>query len=263
MFSLQYEKVPRYVASFWLWIRYNKVKHFTTVEYSNFLSNIVIDNEMENNSIKELCDYIFKGEKVGKFVTSSKTNINYFTVYKDGVSSIPTEIYHFFKNIEINLIDGIPYFNFEDEKSFNFYKFIKMLPSLNKVIYHSGKGVVKSLIQEALEKKILVDVDQENKININLQEYNGSVGIASKQYFFNESDRNVEVLINSICYIDFYDLYSSGMGILEEEKIISHIKEKILKNDVINKILTAGCEYPEEEYKKTIKRILNRSNNEF
>ena len=231
MNSLKYHniEIPLYITLLHVWIKIKGKNTFNSNEMIKFLED---ETKASNQQIIQILD----GKAPGKFSRSSKTNINYLTIFNNKNNTIPKECFNLLNNADLLYKNKKFFLEFDSEENLNFFIKWKNIFAINKFIYYSDKGPIKTVIAEALQKKFIWEMDTENKTNPHMINISGTVSGATKQYGFYNSFNDLITLINSVNYIDFYDIYDPKIGFLDEESCIMKIENKINQNKIIEEM---------------------------
>ena len=219
-------EIPLYIALLHIWVKNKGINTFSSRDIIQFLEQKLNNNDLE---IIQILD----GKQPGKFSRSSKTNINYLTIFNNTQNIIPIECFDLLNRSNLILQNKIFFLEFNSNEDLNFFLKWKNIFGINKFIYYSDNGPIKKVINEALAKKFIWEMDSENKTNPHMNNMIGTVSKATKQYGFYNLSNDLITLVNSIIYIDFYDIYDKTTGFLDEQSCIINIEHKINQNRII------------------------------
>lgn len=224
------QKVSNYLVVLFLWTKYKNINTFSSQEITNFLE--------ENKNNEDVLN-LLGGKNPNKFNRSSKTNINYITIFDEKNNTIPIECFELLKNIKLHFENKKFYFTFsseEEKKLFN--KWINVW-SINKYIYDSDYGIVKGVIAKAEKLNLIRENNKDNKTKVKIikNEKKGTKSVATKEYTYKEDNGDLITLFSNKYYIDFYDIYNKTLGeFFNEDICVKNILSKITMNEIINKL---------------------------
>lgn len=221
-------KMSRYQAFVYFMASYMERKDFNGEE-----SRMALHEETDTL----LAQYIIGESTPAKFMTSSKTNINYVTILDGDRNYIPDFIYNFFRNKDIVFLDMVPYIVLDSETDVLHYRtWIKMKP-INAMLYDGNKSILNKVISKLLDDGYLRYVDETHRKIYNKSGFvDGKTSIATRQYEFSKTRdlNNLETVFTDKYYITFNDFFDNST-LLSHEKILENLLIKLSKNSIIDK----------------------------
>lgn len=221
-------KMSRYQAFVYFMANYMEKKDFNGEE-----SRMALHEE----SGTLLAQYIIGESTPSKFMTSSKTNINYVTMLEGDRNYIPDFIYKFLKNKEIVFIDMIPHIVLDDDNDVLHYRTWIKMKSINATLYDGKNSILAKIIVELLDKRYIRHIDETHrKIHNKSGFVDGETSIATRQYEFSKTKdlNNLETVFTDKYYITFNDFFDNST-LLSHEKILENLLIKLSKNSIIEK----------------------------
>lgn len=240
--------------------------HFSILiraKYLYFIILIVKDLNLREFNIREAFDKLseinqsdlnYISNKFKEFNQSSKTNINYLTIFNDRLNIIPEEIFFIIKNCTCSRLNDKVIVNFDNENDKLIFERWKSVFTINKKIYDSEESIIKKIFSNEKCNSIIKENEKGNKSVLFNQ--HGTNSVATKQYNYTNSNGELVTIFNNKNYIDFYDVFNKySKTLFNKEECVNNIFEKICKNDIIIKLGSERFPFLKNEIENKIKDI--------
>lgn len=190
----------------------------------------------ENHDM-DLVRFILGSGTPSKFLTSSKVNINYVTIFKDGMNTIPDSLYRIIYRSQLEFDHDGLYMVVGEKKDADMFNTAMQMKAINTMLYDGKKSIVNTIINKMIDQGYLSQVVESRlKANFNDTFVEGSTGIATRQYVFSATKdyENLETLLADRSYINFNDVVKDD-GVLEKSTVVKNILLKLGQNAIIRK----------------------------
>lgn len=214
---------------------------------ANYMNNKDFNGEESKMALHEesdtlLAQYIIGESTPSKFMTSSKTNINYVTLLEGDRNYIPDFIYNFLSSKDIVFLEMIPYIVLENKKDVLYYRTWIKMKSINATLYDGKNSVLAKIIDRLLTEGYIRPVDETHRKIFNKSGFvDGETSIATRQYEFSKTGdlNNLETVFTDRHYITFNDFFGES-ELLPHEEILENLLLKLSKNSIIEKGMKYG-----------------------
>lgn len=227
---------------------------------NNLNKKIIGKNDQQwvlNNIKHPFVEKEMMGKEIASVCSGQRTNINVSLDYNNNITVIPDPVFNLLKRANIVLCpeNKSYYFHFNDKNDeINFMKWRKIV-TINKSLYVGKKSFIELKIAELIDLDLLCELPKKkNSVNYDLD---GSVGVASKIYYY-ENDNMSRKIISNKFYIFFEDIFDENFNF--KEKLYENIYNKLIKNEIIKIILKNNEINLFNELEKFIKKKLKKIN---
>lgn len=200
---------------------------------------------LESHKNDEMVKYILGKGTASKFATSSKTNINYVTLFRDGENIIPDDIFNVLKRSKVMERNGIFYITFDSEKDVKLFNMCMKMKYINTMLYDGKASILNQAIDSMISAGYLNQVSESRlKVNSKSVFVDGSTSIATRQYVYSPTKNmdDLETLFADRFYIDFHDIAKNGC-VFGQETIVKNILIKLCQNAIIRKSIEVDETY--------------------